>query len=379
MSQVLSGKIPNSIRRQAPVTAVFVGASDPNTNDYVDIYPSFFESRFGADISGVELAATAFLNLWADHKLQRLSPLSETLFVVLLAFSLGVVARAGNGYGLLAVPLLAVGILALAAMAFSERMLFLPVATLAFVAAPVTFITTVLVRYRLASTLIMRLAPAPVAQRMLSASTRHRGIVNTEQATVFFSDIIGSTKIGEQMTEMEFSALMNSYYDTMTREIEAHRGFVAAFSGDGVTAVFSSSDAGPDHADLACRAAISAIHELKQVNEENAKLGYLPLDLRIGMNSGIVAEGEIGARNRFNFSVIGDTVNLAARLEQMGKNLFANEKNLILVGAVTHCMVNDQGLSFTDCGMHPIPGRMAEEHVFKLDATKGLAALNSCE
>lgn len=369
MSDVLMGEIPEPIVAAAAETAVFVGASDPNTNDYIDLMPSFFDGRFGPNVAGVELAATAFLNMTRGHDLRRLSPPVEAALILLFAFALGMAARAASGYAIFAFPVIAVGFVLVASLLFNGQQLLLPVSTLAFVALPAAFLIAVLVRYRFARTLVMRLAPAPVAQRLLKTSMNRRGAAVMTDATILFSDLIGSTKIGEQLNEMEFSTLLNTYYDTMTREIEAHRGFVAAFSGDGMTAVFDSAECGPAHAVSACRAALSAVGEMEIANRENAKKGYPPLEMRIGINSGRVAEGEIGAQDRFNFSVVGDAVNVAARLEQMGKTLFPGEKDVILIGSETRRMIEGHGLSLIDCGSHPISGRNAEETVFRLNAT----------
>ena len=84
------------------------------------------------------------------------------------------------------------------------------------------------------------------------------------------------------------------------------------------------------------------------------------------MNSGEVAEGEIGARDRFNFSVVGDAVNLAARLEQMGKILFPGENDVALAGEATQAMAAGSGLAFVDCGLCEIRGRERKERVFRL-------------
>ena len=84
------------------------------------------------------------------------------------------------------------------------------------------------------------------------------------------------------------------------------------------------------------------------------------------MNSGDVAEGEIGGATRFNFSLVGDTVNLASRLEQMGKVLFPGEADIILVGEHTRQLAGDGGLSFMDCGSQQIRERDRPETVYRL-------------
>ena len=94
--------------------------------------------------------------------------------------------------------------------------------------------------------------------------------------------------------------------------------------------------------------------------------GLPALHMRVGVNSGEVAEGEIGARDRFNFSVVGDGVNLAARLEQMGKTLFPGEPDVVLVGEATRDLAAGAGFGFRDCGEREIRGRERRERVFRL-------------
>jgi class 3 adenylate cyclase len=130
--------------------------------------------------------------------------------------------------------------------------------------------------------------------------------------------------------------------------------------------VFTDSAAGQNHAVLACRSALSVVRGIADINAQNLKSGLPPLRMRIGLNSGSVAEGEIGARDRFNFSVVGDSVNLASRLERLGKTLFPGEADIILVGAATRQLVEDKDFAFIDCGIHSIPGRERPEQVYRL-------------
>lgn len=201
---------------------------------------------------------------------------------------------------------------------------------------------------------------------MLTGSAINRAEVVSTEATVIFFDLIKSTTIGGTLTELEFSTLINDYLDTVTRAVEKHRGFVIAFTGDGATAVFDSTTAGSDHPLLACQSVVSTIREIRKLNSENGKYRNEPLGQRIGINSGRIAAGGIGSQSRFNFSVVGDAVNLASRLEQLGKTLFPDEKDVILVGSATRKMVKEQELSFVDCGLHSIPGRKTDENVFRL-------------
>lgn len=365
-SDVLSGQIPEFVRRVAPTSAAFIGASDPTMTNFPDTFPSFFHGPSGAGISGVELASTAFLNQVHKELLYPLSPLANSMAIFLFAGGLGLIARGRSGFAILAVPLAAAIYLAVAKFAFEHMRVLLPIAGPVYVAAPAAFLLAILIRYRIARALLMRLAPAPVARRMLIRESGHRSDAVSDDATIVFFDLIGSTSIAEKISPIEFSTLLNTYHDTVTSFVDKRQGQITAFSGDGVMAVFTLVDAGIDHAPFACRAAIEVVRGLRDINAKNEKSGMPPLHMRIGINSGSVAEGEIGARDRFNFSVVGDVVNLASRLEQLGKTILPNETDVILVGETTQQLAKGQDLSFVDYGHHEIRGRECHEHIYQL-------------
>lgn len=361
---LLLDDVSDSVRASARSAAAFIGASDPNTADFLDTFPSFFRGNVSVDISGVELAATAYLNRKTGETLLQLPPGGEAALIAGFAFVLGFLARARSGYGAVAAPLGALAYLAVAAYAFTQARLFLPVATPVFATAPLALLLAVVVRYRFARALLMHLAPAPVARRMLTRATDRRSEAISEDATIIFFDLIGSTAIAEKIEPLTFSALLNSYHDAVTDQVEKHRGLISAFSGDGVLAVFTESAAGSEHAVRACRSAQAVVRSVQQFNASHPESPAL--HLRIGLNSGSVAEGEIGARDRFNFSVVGDAVNLASRLEQLGKVIFPNETDVILVGGSTYDLSREDDLEFIDCGFREIPGRERSERVFRL-------------
>jgi adenylate cyclase len=363
---ILIDEIPESIRSTASGSVAFVGASDPNTADFPDAFPSFFRKGIGAGISGVELIATAFLNLSANESMSRVSTSMEWTATALFAFTLGFVARTRSGLGLLAAPVAAVLCLAGASYAFANARIFLPIGTMIFFVAPMGFLTAVVVKYRFTRKLIMHLAPAPVARRMLARGTDQRAELVSDDATVVFFDLIGSSAIAEKLAPVEFSTLLNSFLETVTAMVERHGGFVGGFTGDGLLAVFTRSDAGLSHAAHACKSTLSVVRGIEALNSRHAEHGFPALHFRVGLNSGNIAEGEIGARDRFNFSVVGDVVNLAARLEQLGKTLFPGEREIILAGEASYRLAEKHGLVFADCGLCRIPGRERVERVYRL-------------
>jgi len=364
---ILTGEVPDALRAAAPKSAAFVGASDPDMTNFLDAFPSLIPSENDAWIGGVELAATAFLNMDAREYLRPLSPRAGMTLAVVFGFVVGFLVRARRSLAMLVAPVAATAYLAAATFAFTQLRLFLPIAAPLFMVAPVAFILAVFVRYRFARTLLMRIVPAPIARRMLARSGADRRAEGTSgEATVLFCDLIGSSGVAERLPPVALSALLNEFLEMLIAAVEKHRGAVLQFRGDGLMAAYTRTDAGRDHAALACRSAVGAVRGLRKMNESNRSRGLPELHMRIGINSGSVAEGEIGGRDRYSFTLVGDAVNLAARLEEMGKTLFPVETEVVLVGHTTYALANVPDVTFADCGRHEIRGREAPEHVYRV-------------
>ncbi len=138
-------------------------------------------------------------------------------------------------------------------------------------------------------------------------------------ATVFFSDLAGFTSISEKLTPEEVAAFLNRYFDVMTEIIFRHNGTVDKFIGDAIMAFWGAPVADPDHALNACRAALEMQARMASLREDMQREGMPALSMRIGLNTGEVIVGNMGSSRLFNYSVLGDTVNLASRLEGANK------------------------------------------------------------
>ncbi len=179
------------------------------------------------------------------------------------------------------------------------------------------------------------LAPA-VIEKMLNSTKPPDLGGETRDITVFFSDIVGFTSIAEGMKPTELVSLMNRYLSTMTEIIEAHGGFVDKYIGDAIVAVFGAPLDGTDHAAQGVLAALECCAALKTLNQLHAASGEPTLDHRIGLNSGHALVGNIGSPRRFNYTAMGDSVNLASRLEgankYFGTSILASEATKMLTG-----------------------------------------------
>ena len=156
--------------------------------------------------------------------------------------------------------------------------------------------------------------------------------VEEREVTVLFADVVASTKLAEEKRPEHMAALLNDFFEMATGAIFMHKGSVNNFIGDEVMAIFNAPVDQEDHALLAVKVAEEILNRLKAYNTQHPDS---PIDIRIGINSGNVLAGNIGAQTRLQYTVIGDTVNVAKRLCGFP------EVNRIIVGEKTRDYVKD--------------------------------------
>ena len=139
------------------------------------------------------------------------------------------------------------------------------------------------------------------------------------ELSILFSDIRGFTTVSESLTPPELVTLLNEYLSPMTRIVLDERGTLDKFIGDAVMALFNAPLDVPDHAVHACRTAVRMLEELQRLNEGFAARGMHTLEIGVGINTGPAVVGNMGADIRFDYTAIGDAVNLASRLEGLNK------------------------------------------------------------
>ncbi|MDA1356160.1 MAG: adenylate/guanylate cyclase domain-containing protein [Proteobacteria bacterium] len=171
---------------------------------------------------------------------------------------------------------------------------------------------------RLRHAFTLYLAPALVDRMVERGKAPELGGENRE-LTVLFSDIEGFTSVSEQLSPEQLVAGLNIYLSEMTDIIEDHGGFVDKYIGDAIVAVFGAPLEDADHARNGVTAALACRDRLAEMPRVFQGRPDLTLRARIGLNSGDMLVGNMGSRRRFNYTVMGDAVNLAARLEGANK------------------------------------------------------------
>ncbi|MGF6178620.1 adenylate/guanylate cyclase domain-containing protein [Ensifer sp. 4252] len=204
--------------------------------------------------------------------------------------------------------------------------------------------------------------------------TGQTGIAEPREAivTVMFTDIAGFTTLSEQMDAASAGKLLNHHFGILCRAVDANGGAVDKFLGDGMLAFFGAPDHLEDHAAAAVRAAATIREELENDNKKGAAEGRPPLRVRIGIHTGLVIVGNIGASDRVNYTIVGDTVNISQRLLEVGKLSMPDAPACITLSKETASRL-DESFTTIPMGEHRLRGRGEATEVLQLGKVTALA------
>jgi adenylate cyclase len=206
------------------------------------------------------------------------------------------------------------------------------------------------------------------------------------EMTVLFSDIRGFTSMAESMEPQALVQFLNEYLTAMTDVILAHGGTIDKYMGDAIMAFWGAPTPQPDHALRACRAALDMQAELSRLRPVWAQAGLPEIHIGVGLSTGPMSVGNMGSRKRFDYTVIGDAVNLGARLESAnklyGSRILLSEATwralLHLAGLSPAAGTDDRSAILAVCDLHPfelvarfidlvaVPGRREPVAIYEL-------------
>ena len=165
-----------------------------------------------------------------------------------------------------------------------------------------------------------RFVPRRLVERLIQTGTPLQLGGTRREVTLLFSDVVNFTKITEKADPTQVMQYTSRYFAAMSHEIMSHSGTVDKFIGDAIMATWNAPADDPDHAANACAAALAFQRAGERLNAEFVQEGWPPYRTRIGLHSGVAVVGNIGSEDRMNYTVLGATVNLAARLEGLNKD-----------------------------------------------------------
>ena len=218
---------------------------------------------------------------------------------------------------------------------------------------------------------------SPNVVELLAAQDEPLGAVRRETIAVLFADIVGFTRTAEAMAPEDVLALLRDFHVRMTAQIFASGGTVDKYVGDGIVAVFGVPAASSDDAINALNCAEMMLDALERWNTERERKGEARLDIGIGLNYGPAVLGDVGSEHSMSFTVIGDMVNTAARLQTLTRSLgtpLVVGDALVKAAKVLSPEISAERLGrLEDQGEHNLRGRSGPVRVWtrKADRSKG--------
>ena len=208
--------------------------------------------------------------------------------------------------------------------------------------------------------------PKKIVEQLIRHGDVQDSSTNEREITVMFTDIAGFSTVSEGMSAPEVAEFVNHHFSLLVTCIEAEDGIVDKFMGDAVMAFWDTPDSVESTSDKACRAALSISVAIDKDNRQRELIGKPPVGVRVGIHTGMATVGNIGAPGRLNYTIIGDTVNIGQRLEQLGKQVYpaGNEISILLSGNTADQLGSD--FNPVSVGSQNIKGRIGQIDVYKL-------------
>jgi class 3 adenylate cyclase len=205
---------------------------------------------------------------------------------------------------------------------------------------------------------IRRAAPSAMAKRILADRERTEG--ERKRVTALFADIVGSTSLAEALDPEDWREIVTGAHQRVSEEVYAYEGTIAQLLGDGVLAFFGAPLTHEDDPERAIRAGLAILESIRQYGRELVAAGRVPqFQMRLGLNSGLVVVGDIGSDLHMEYLAVGDTVNLAARIQS------AADPDTLLVTENTHRLTGSL-FDFEDRGRVAVKGKSGEIQVYRV-------------
>jgi adenylate cyclase len=190
------------------------------------------------------------------------------------------------------------------------------------------------------------------------------------EVSVLFTDIVGFSHTGERLEAPHLAEFLNRHFALLGECIQAEGGTIDKYIGDSVMAFWGAPLPQSDHAERACRAALAIAVSLAADNERRHAKDRPPVRIRLGLHCGTALAGNIGAPGRINYTLVGDTVNVAQRLEQFGKQIDDGVADVIIVASADVIARISEDVARMPLGVQLLPGRATETEVFRLLITR---------
>ncbi len=352
----------------------FVGSSATALTD-------FLVTPYQTGLPGVGIHVNALDTIVQERYLHKLDSASELALIVFLVVLSGILFAQSSLQlaGILGIALLGADWVVSAAL-LATHGLWVPVVG-PWIAITVNcalllalrYFTEVRQKHEVEKMFGYYLSPEVIEQLRDDPSKLRRGGEEVE-ITALFTDLAGFSTVAEQMKPAQVVDMINDYLGECTDVLVAHHGTLERYEGDAIRAMFGAPIHHPDHAVRACLAGLEMQHVVARLRDRYHETHRPEFKMRLGLNSGQAIVGNIGARNRFNFTMQGDSVNLASRLEGANKVYGTG----MILGEKTYAAAKD-AIEARELDFVRVAGRASTLHIYELLGKKGEVAAEVLE
>jgi len=338
--------------------------------DLKDFFPTPFleekeEEKY--PLSGVEIHANIINTILQNRFIKPSSPVLDRLIILLGGVLVALLTlRISPLKGAFLVSFIALAYLGTSLWLFTEDILLTTTAPVVTFGS--AFLSQVVFRYfseerekRRIRGMFQKYVSPDVVEKLIQDPTKLRLGGERRELSVLFSDIRGFTSISEKLTPEGLLNQLNQYLSTMTAIVLRNGGMLDKYVGDAIMAVFGAPLELENHAFVACKTALEMMEELRSLQEAWEKESKAILDIGIGINTGEMIIGNVGSPQRMDYTVIGDNVNLASRLEGVNRELGTH----IIISESTYDMAKEH-ITVRGLGEIKVKGRERQVPIYEL-------------
>lgn len=344
---------------------VFVGFSEFLQPEQNDNFYTVFSQPNGLDLSGVEIAATAFNNLLNAQGIKTLSPFYFIATIMLYGFFVAFASRFCHTFASVLVTVVIVVTYALISyFMFREYYLWMPWVVPLLIQSPFAVFVALLWHYtetRREREQIRTAFGFYLPSNIVDKIAQNAGNIDAKQQQMYgiclATDAAQYTSMAENMPPEQLSTLVNNYYEKLFEPVRHHGGIISDVVGDSMLAIWSSPQSDVNLRTQACEAALE-IHNVMNNQDDNREAYLLPT--RIGLHAGELMLGNVGAMDHFEYRAVGDIVNTANRIENLNKRIGCK------VIASENVVEGVKGITMRSLGMFRLPGKQQVLQLYEL-------------
>jgi len=321
---VLNNRLPNNFSFKNKI--VFLGFSERLQPEQLDNFNTIYSKKNGVDLSGVEIAATAFSNLYDLNNIETLDHIAYLTLVAVFGFVVAFIARLLSSIStILVLGVISFSYFGLSVYVFDDFSLWLPIIIPLFLLIPISLFSAISWQYIETNKERNRIRkafgfylPDNIVNELATKKQSVQSSRNLMYGICMATDAEQYTALSETLNPKKLSTLVNNYYEVLFKPVRNNKGIISDVVGDAMLAIWTAHNPDLSLRQNACYTSIQIQTELKKLQQNKQSHA---LETRIGLHSGNIVMGNVGAVDHFEYRAVGDIVNSANRIQGLNKQL----------------------------------------------------------